>query len=117
MPDAPIHNGELAAAISVETVRALAEYTGRGPTKARTTIADNAIFVVVEDSLTKGERSLADNGDHQTVLDLRRKWQSIMRADLSAAIEKITGREIIGFMSDNHIEPDLGVEVFILKPI
>jgi hypothetical protein len=24
---------------------------------------------------------------------------------------------VIGFMSDNHIDPDLAVEVFVLKPL
>jgi hypothetical protein len=24
---------------------------------------------------------------------------------------------VIGFMSDNHLDPDLAVEVFVLKPL
>ena len=31
-------------------------------------------------------------------------------------IEDLTGRKVIGFMSDNHIDPDIAVEVFILEP-
>jgi hypothetical protein len=41
--------------------------------------------------------------------------QDAMRVDLAGSIEKLTGRTVIGFMSDNHIDPDLGVEVFILR--
>ena len=109
--------GQLAAAISNTVVRALARTTGRGPTKAKTTLGENGVFVVLQDSLTQGEQTLADAGEGAAVLDLRRRWQSIMEADVSREIEQLTGREVIGFMSDNHIDPDLAVEVFVLKPL
>ena len=110
-------DGELAAAISNAVVRALARTTGRGPTKARTTLGENGVFVVLQDSLTHGEQTLTDAGEGEAVLDLRRRWQRVMEADLSREIEELTGRKVIGFMSDNHIEPDIAVEVFVLKPL
>ena len=110
------NEGELAAAISNTVVRALARTTGRGPTKAKTTLGDNGVFVVLQDSLTRGERVLTDAGHTDAVLDLRRRWQSVMKADISHEIEALTGRKVIGFMSDNHIDPDLAVEVFVLEP-
>jgi uncharacterized protein YbcI len=111
------HDGELAATISNTVVRAHARTTGRGPTKAKTTIGDNGIFVVLQDSLTRGEQSLTDAGEGAAVLDLRRRWQRIMRVELSREIEELTGRKVIGFMSDNHLDPDLAVEVFVLEPL
>jgi uncharacterized protein YbcI len=110
-------DGELAAEISNTVVQALARTTGRGPTKAKTTIGDNGVFVVLQDSLTRGERTLADAGEGAAVLDLRRRWQRVMEADVSREIEGLTGRRVIGFMSDNHIDPDLAVEVFVLEPL
>ena len=110
-------DGQLAAEISNTVVRALARTTGRGPTKAKTTIGENGVFVVLQDSLTHGERTLTNAGDRQAVLDLRRRWQSIMEADISRQVEELTGRKVIGFMSDNHIDPDLAVEVFVLEPL
>jgi uncharacterized protein YbcI len=110
------HDGELAAAISNAVVAALARTTGRGPTKAKTTLGDNGVFVVLQDSLTRGEQVLADAGEGEAVLDLRRRWQRVMRVDVSREIEQLTGRQVIGFMSDNHIDPDLAVEVFVLEP-
>jgi uncharacterized protein YbcI len=111
------HDGELAAAISNTVVRALTRTTGRGPTKAKTTLGENGVFVVLQDTLTRGEQVLADAGESVAVLDLRRRWQSVMQADVSLEIEQLTGRKVIGFMSDNHIDPDLAVEVFILEPL
>jgi uncharacterized protein YbcI len=109
--------GKLAAEISNTVVRALARTTGRGPTKAKTTLGDNGVFVVLQDSMTRGEQSLADAGEGEAVLDLRRRWQRVMKEDMSREIEELTGRKVIGFMSDNHIDPDLAVEVFILEPL
>jgi uncharacterized protein YbcI len=109
-------DGELAAEISRTVVRALSETTGRGPTKAKTTIGENGIFVVLQDTLTRGEQTLTDAGEGRAVLDLRRRWQAVMEADVSRAVEEITGRKVVGFMSDNHIDPDLAVEVFVLAP-
>jgi uncharacterized protein YbcI len=109
--------GELSAAISTMVVHMLAETTGRGPTKAKTTLGENGVFVVLQDTLTKGERSLANAGEQATVLDVRRRWQEIMRSQMSAKIEELTGRKVVGFMSDNHIDPDLAVEVFVLERV
>src|SRR3954469_17855936 len=109
-------SGELSAAISNTVVRALSRTTGRGPTKAKTTLGENGVFVVLQDTLTRGEQTLADAGQGQTVLDVRRKWQAVMQDEISREIETLTGRKVIGFMSDNHIDPDLAVEVFVLEP-
>src|SRR5438034_5141511 len=110
-------NGQLSAAISNTVVRALARTTGRGPTKAKTTLGDNGVFVVLQDSMTRGEQSLVDAGEGEAVLDLRRRWQRVMKEDMSREIEELTGRKVVGFMSDNHIDPDLAVEVFVLEPL
>jgi uncharacterized protein YbcI len=115
--DRRLPDGELAAAISNTVVQALARTTGRGPTKARTTLGENGVFVVLQDSLTHGEQTLTEAGEGEAVLDLRRRWQRVMQADLSREIEQLTGRKVIGFMSDNHIDPDIAVEVFVLEPL
>jgi uncharacterized protein YbcI len=85
--------------------------------KAKTTLGDNGVFVVLEDTLTRGEQTLADAGEGQAVLDLRRRWQRVMEGEISLQVEELTGRKVIGFMSDNHIDPDLAVEVFVLEPL
>ena len=109
--------GELSAAISNAVVGALARTTGRGPTKAKTTLGVNGVFVVLQDTLTVGEQTLNQAGEGRAVLYLRRRWQAVMEADVSREVEALTGRKVVGFMSDNHIDPDLAVEVFILEPV
>jgi uncharacterized protein YbcI len=116
MSEEHAHGGQLAAAISNTVVRAIADTTGRGPTRARTTMGQDAIFVVVQDTLTKGERTLVNAGDETMVLRVREAWQRTMHDSLNLEIEELTGRRVIGFMSTNHVDPDVGVEVFILEP-
>jgi len=106
----------LSAAISNAVVRLLADYTGRGPTKARTHLSDDFIAVVVQDTFTKGERSLVRDGKTDLVLSTRKAYQQTMRRDLVAAIERLTGRTVRAFFSDNHADPDIAVECFMLAP-
>jgi hypothetical protein len=40
-----------------------------------------------------------------------------MRDDLVAAVESATKRKVVAFMSQNHIDPDLAVEIFALEPV
>lgn len=111
-----LRNGELAAAIANMTVHLLSEYTGRGPTRARTHISGDLVAVVLQDTMTKGERSLIRDGEEDRVLETRQAYQRTMREDLAAGVATLTGREVIAFMSANHIDPDMGVEIFILAP-
>jgi uncharacterized protein YbcI len=37
-----------------------------------------------------------------------------MREDLVGLVEEITGRTVIAFLSDNHLDPDIAVESFVL---
>jgi uncharacterized protein YbcI len=106
--------GTLAAAISRHVVRLFAEYTGRGPTKARTTIRDNVVVCVAEDNMTKAERRLVQAGENELVVTLRRKFQTTMRDDLVQGVEVVTGRTVVSFLSDHNTDTDYAAEVFVL---
>jgi uncharacterized protein YbcI len=69
---------------------------------------------MVEDAMTTGEHSLIAAGNLATAVRLRREFQEAMRADLVAAVERLTGCGVVALMSDNHFDPDLGVELFVL---
>jgi uncharacterized protein YbcI len=108
--------GSAALEISNGMVQLLARVTGRGPTKARTTIGRDHVLVMLADTLTLGERSLvaADFSEH--VLETRSRYQSAMHREAVQLIEGITHRTVVGFMSANHLDPDLGCEIFALDP-
>ena len=102
--------------ISTAAVQLLHEYTGRGPTKAKTVIKGDLVTILLADTLTRGEQRLVDNGLANRVLQLRHDYQLTMRDDLVAIVERQLDRKVIAFMSQNHINPDLAVEVFVLEP-
>jgi uncharacterized protein YbcI len=105
------------AVISTSAVQVLHEYTGRGPTKAKTMINDDLVTIVLADTLTQGERTLVENGHDERVIQLRHDYQMVMRDDLVAVVERELERKVIAFMSQNHIDPDLAVETFVLEPV
>ncbi|MGI8729120.1 MAG: DUF2294 domain-containing protein, partial [Solirubrobacteraceae bacterium] len=108
--------GSKTAAISNLTVRLLSEYTGRGPTRARTFLNDDMVTVVLQDTLTKAERTLVDTDHNELVMRTRSSFQEIMGDELIVGIQKTLGRKVIAFLSANHIDPDIAVETFILAP-
>ena len=106
--------GRIAAAISTAVVHVFFEHTGRGPTRARTTINDTTLVVILQDTMTKAERSLVEAGKEPEVLQLRRSFQETMRDDLVAVVEQMTASRVNAFMSANHIAPDVAAEIFLL---
>jgi uncharacterized protein YbcI len=104
------------AMISTSAVQVLHQFTGRGPTKARTAIDTDLVTVLLADTLTRGERKLVEVGRSDQVLQLRHEYQLVMRDELVRIVERQLDRKVIAFMSQNHIDPDLAVEIFVLQP-
>jgi uncharacterized protein YbcI len=101
--------------ISREMVRFMCEIAGRGPTRARTTIARDHVLVMFSETLTAGERVLVDNGHVGRVAELRAGYQDVLRDRAVAMITEVLGRRVRGFMSANHFDPDLAAEIFVLE--
>ena len=113
---APRRPGGECGAISTLMMQMFRDYTGRSPERAHTTISGDVVTCVLRDSLTKGEQKLVDQGDSAAVLEDRRKMQRLMRDEASEGVEKILQREVIVFLSDNAISPDVSVETWLLSP-
>jgi uncharacterized protein YbcI len=90
------------------------QFVGRGPTKAQAFFRQNFVVVVMQDTMTTSERSLAAGGQDEAVLHLRKEIQQLMREQLVAEVERLTGCRVLAFMSDSHIDPDVAAEVFVL---
>jgi uncharacterized protein YbcI len=72
---------------------------------------------VLEDTLTRAERRLVEIGRERFVVEMRRVMQDVMRDDLVEAIESITGRRVLAFLSDHQADPDYAVKSFVLEPL
>ena len=48
------------------------------------------------------------------MLDIRRDFQRMMKERYSDMVEQLTGRKVLAFLSQTHIEPDLTIEIFLM---
>ena len=96
-PEAP-QGQSIGARISNLVVHLMSTYTGRGPTKAWTSMDDELISVVLRDTLTKGERSLVSDSRSQVVLDLRKAYQNLADGVTDLAKFNAARKEILANM-------------------
>jgi uncharacterized protein YbcI len=87
------------------------EHMGHRP-RSRTYLNHDLITVLLEDTLTAGERRLVRSGLSELVLDSRRPFHQTMREDLIAGIEQLTGSEVRVIAS--QMRPDITIEVLLL---
>ena len=106
--------GEMRATISNEIVRLQAEYYGKGPTRAKTYIVEDLVVVVLEESFTRAEKTLAQRGEREAIEHIRRRFQQHMAAEFTSVVEQATGRKVRTFLSETNIEQDVSVETFLL---
>src|SRR5215216_4579310 len=106
--------GEMRAAIANEIVRLQAEYYGKGPTKAKTYIVEDLVVVVLEESFTRAEKTLAERGEREAIQHIRRRFQQQMADNFTSVVEQATGRMVRVFLSETDIEQDVSVETFLL---
>src|SRR3954463_9042101 len=106
--------GEMRATISNEIVRLQAEYYGKGPTRAKTYIVEDLVVVVLEESFTRAEKTLAERGEREAIEHIRRRFQQQMAEDFTSVVEQATGRKVRVFLSETNIDHDVSVETFLL---
>jgi uncharacterized protein YbcI len=110
-----LHGGELLAAISTRVVSILREHYGRGPMKAKTYALDDIIVVVMRGSgFTPLEQTIMDSGHPDRVVDMRHHFQHMVTDRFTGAIEELTGRTVLAFLSQAHVDPDITIEIFFI---
>src|SRR2546430_2113807 len=88
-----------------------------GATSSWTTFSRDLVVCVMGNALTNGEKSLVQFGRPEAVLSIRKAYQESMAQEAIGVVEELSGRRVAAFMSNNHIDPDLAVEIFILRPV
>jgi uncharacterized protein YbcI len=109
--------GDDLAEITNGIVRLFSEYYGRGPTRAKTYVLEDRYVVTVHrDTMTTVERTLAENGEGELVRRVRLAFQGAMSASFKRVVEEALGRRVEAYHSQILIEPDVGLEFFLLEP-
>jgi uncharacterized protein YbcI len=112
---ASLSGGRLLATISTTFVALLREHYGRGPMKAKTYAIDDIIVVVMRGSgFTPLEQTIMNSGEPARVVAMREEFQRVMENRYKQAIEELTGRKVVAFLSQAHVEPDITIETFFV---
>src|SRR5438876_8245637 len=110
-PDPPTHEviQPTAEAVAEEICRDILtihrESYGGGAGAAKAYLLDDMVVVVLDDpQLLPNERLLVESGQRDVVVGLREQFQRAIESTFRAAVERATGRRVIGFSS--HVQLD-----------
>jgi uncharacterized protein YbcI len=124
MPEAPeptltVHEDEsLLSAISREIVTAMKQYYGRGPSRAKSYLIDDLLFVVMRGGITVAEETMLEAGEADTVRAFRQRFENVMAKRLVGTIEQLTERVVVNYQSQVLFDPDVLIEMFVFdKPV
>lgn len=109
-------SGELAGLLSVEFVRLVKQYTGRGPAKAYTLLGQDHLVTFFRNTMTETEQALTEHGQADFASQIRDMIHATMRAEVEDVVERLTGREVLVVLADHSAEPDVGLLACVLEP-
>ena len=90
---------------------------GVGASEVTAHLLDDMVVVMIDGlELTKLEKLLIENGNGQSVLDMRSSFQQAIKPTFSAIVERATGRRVRTFFSNTDLTDLLSVEFFRLHP-
>ena len=103
--------------ISREILRIHEESYGSGAGKAKTFVGEDFVVVVLDGlELLPPERLLIEGGLGDMVIQVRARYQQAIRDTFSAAVERATGRRVVGFASSTSVEEHrFAAEIFRLE--
>jgi uncharacterized protein YbcI len=109
-----LSGGELLTAISNRVVAIMRDHYGRGPHRAKTYVIDDIVVCVLRNGFTAVEQTMVEGGQSDQVVVMRHEFQKLMAERYKAMITELTGRRVVAFLSQAHLEPDLTLEVFFV---
>jgi uncharacterized protein YbcI len=116
-PSAPLSGDELLAAVTETMVAFHERYYHRRPVSAKTLMLDGDLLACVLGGVyTEVEKTMIELQRATVVRDVRSAFQNAMEHRLIAAVERLSGRSVLTFMSDHHVGPDIEIELFMLTP-
>ena len=116
-PDVPLVGHELLEAVTTEMVGFHERYHHRIPVTAKTLLLGDEILVcVLAGVYSDVEKTMIELQRGTLVQQVRSAFQVAMQSKFIATVERLSGREVLAFISDQHIGPDIEIELFMLKP-
>jgi uncharacterized protein YbcI len=105
----------LLSTISREMVKAMKSFYGRGPTKAKSYLIDDLLFVVMRGGMTEAEQTLLDAGEGDAVRGFRQHFENVMAERLIGTIEQLTERKVVTYQNQVLFDPHTIIEIFLFE--
>jgi uncharacterized protein YbcI len=113
----PLIGDALLLAVTDAMVALHERYYQRAPATAKTLLLDGELLVCVLGGVfTDVEKTMIEIQQGASVHDTRTAFQSAMQHKFVTAVERLSGRTVSQFMSDNHVGPDMEIQLFMLEP-
>jgi uncharacterized protein YbcI len=102
--------------IAREILRIHEDAYGKGAGRAEATVTEGWVMVILDDlELLPNEQFLVENGKQEAVAQMRTQYQHAIQSTFRAAVERATGRTVVGFASTHSVdEPRFMCEIFKL---
>lgn len=116
-PDAPLTGDALLVAMTDEMVALHERYYHRAPVTAKSLLlGDDLLACVLGGVYTDVEKTMIELQRTTIVQETRSAFQSAMQHKFINAVERLSGRGVLAFISNHHVGPDMEIELFMLKP-
>ena len=89
---------------------------GLSPCRVQTHLLGDSVVCVLDIGLLPHEQIIAEHGLGASGRDIRAAFQEVVGTTFVAAVERETGRRVVAFLSDTHVDPSFTVEFFRLAP-
>jgi len=110
-----LHDEPLLAAVTEAMVALHERYHGRRPATAKSLMMGSDLLACVMAGVyTDVEKTLIELQLSTTVQETRSAFQSAMQDRFIDAVQGLSGRRVVAFISNHHVGPDLEVELFVL---
>jgi len=114
--ETPLSGEELLEAVTESMVALHERYYHRAPTSAKTQMLGGEILVCVMGGVyTDVEKTMIELQRAPIVQETRSAFQEAMQDKFIGEIERLCGREVVAFISNQHVGPDIEVELFVLR--
>ena len=116
-PDEALTGEELLVAVTEAMVGFHQRYHHRAPVTAKTMLlGDDLLACVLGGVYTDVEKAMIEIQRSTIVQETRNEFQNAMQDRFIKAVEKLSGRRVLAFISNHHVGPDIEVELFFLVP-
>jgi uncharacterized protein YbcI len=108
---------QLLAAVTEAMVGFHQRYYHREPVTAKTTLlGDDLLACVLGGVYTDVEKTMIEIQRSTIVQETRNAFQNTMQDKFIKTVEDLTGRQVMAFISNHHVGPDMEIELFLLAP-